>query len=83
MEKNHPGLDDLFVTTLTAKTVRGIGNFEMACIPLQTKVKKFKTEKEAKTALLKFGYINEDGEPSKELKNARITKVEIIEARVA
>lgn len=75
-----PGLDDLYVTQLTARRIRGISPFEFACYPLRDACKQFKSPAAALAMLSRFGYTDATGAPLDLLKNNGITAVEIIPA---
>lgn len=80
LTRRAPGLDDVYVTRLTARAVKGIGPFEFTCYPLREGCRAFKTPAAALAALVKFGYTDNNGQPLPPLKEYGVNAVEIVEA---
>lgn len=79
LTRRAPGLDDVYVTRLTARQVKGIGPFEFACYPLRDACRAFKTPAAALAALAKLGYTDSAGAPLAPLKANGVTAVDIVE----
>ena len=75
-----PGLDDLYLTQVGARRIRGIGPFEFACYPLRAACKGYKSPAAAIAALAKLGYADATGAPLESLTTAGVTAVEIVGA---
>jgi hypothetical protein len=67
-----------FVTKIGAKTIKGIGVWELACLPLQDTCKRFKTEAEAWKLLQRFGWVDGSGEAADVLKRQGFTGFSVV-----